>query len=158
MHTAPYYSACCRCQPLCLRTSCLNGACLLWVGYPRHSLDMTGLPTLSSVSGGFVVCLDSAPNVCLFDNVGHLKAMYGGRPTPIHSAVHVAVTDAGFLLILDADHQRIVMLDMELNHVVDVVAADHSLIEPRRLCWDDVNSRLFVSEAAGNVVVFELQP
>jgi len=84
--------------------------------------------------------------------------MYGGRPTPIHSAVHVAVTDAGFLLILDADHQRIVMLDMELNHVVDVVAADHSLIEPRRLCWDDVNSRLFVSEAAGNVVVFELQP
>ena len=115
-----------------------------------------------TIGDRFVVCHgigdDSTHRVCLIDDKGHVTAAYSGRPTPLRSPIHLAATNTGFVLVLDADNRRIVLLDPELGYVRDVVGVDHILDEPRRTCWDVVSSRLYVAEATGNILVFELLP
>jgi len=88
-------------------------------------------------------------------------ASYNGVKTLLNKPIYLALTDAGFVLVLDADNKRVVMLDPDLYHVRNVVVPErggHALNEPCRICWDDVNSRLFVAECSGEVLVFELAP
>jgi len=113
-----------------------------------------------TAGGQFVVCrggVDTTGRVYMVDEV-RATATYRGRPSTFLSPVYLAVTDDGFVLVLDAHNKRVVLLDPDLTYVRDVVAADHGLNEPSRLCWDDVNSRLYVAESAGDVLVFELLP
>ena len=101
---------------------------------------------------------DTVHRVCLVDDEGSVKAAYSGHQLPLRSPAHLAATDAGFVLVLDVGNKRIVLLDPDLGHIRDVVDAGNGLSEPRRTFWDDVNSRLYVAENSGNIVVFELMP
>jgi len=51
-----------------------------------------------------------------------------------------------------------VLLDPDLGYVRDVVDPEHGLREPRRIYWDDVNSRLYVADTVGQISVLELLP
>ena len=100
--------------------------------------------------------MKSIQRVCLVDDKGHVVKTAVGT---FHSHTQLAVTDAGFVLVLDAATMRVLLLDPDLGHVRDVVTAEHGrLNKPRHMHWDDVNSRLYVAEAAGRLVVFQLTP
>jgi len=59
------------------------------------------------------------------------------------------------VLVLDSDNKQVVLLDPDLGHVLDVV---HGLSEPRRLYWDDANSRLYIADSTGNIAIYQLLP
>ena len=103
-----------------------------------------------------MVCQDS--KVRLVDDEGLVKAAYTSRQSFITAAIYLAVTDAGFLLVLDAGKKRVRMLAPDLSHVRDVVTPEHGLQEPRFMWWDDVNNRLYVAETVENIRIFHLLP
>ena len=129
---------------------------------PWHAFKVSFPIVPPTVGDHFVVCHgsgdDSAHRVCMIDDQGHVTTAYSGRPSPLRSPIHLAATNTGFVLVLDADNKRIALLDPELGYVLDVVCVDHGLDDPRRICWDVASSRLYVAEATGNILVFELLP
>jgi len=90
-----------------------------------------------------------------------VRASYSAVKSLLGRPIYLALTDAGFVLVLDADNKRVIMLDPDLYHVRNVVTSERGgcvLTDPCRICWDDVNSRLYVAESSGEVLVFELVP
>ena len=123
-------------------------------GYPWHALQLSVAAV--TPDSRFVVCHGSGMKclqcVCLLDAGGHAVHTATGA---FHAPTQLALTGAGFVLVLDA--ARVALLDPDLAHVRDVVVgAEHGLREPRQLHWDDASRRLYVAERAGRLLVFQL--
>jgi len=70
--------------------------------------------------------------------------------------VHVTVDSDGFIYVLDGLNRCIQLLDSDLRHVRDLLDGQRGLKEPRRMCVDGQNGRLYVAEGAGNVLVYDI--
>jgi len=70
--------------------------------------------------------------------------------------VHITVDADGFIYILDGQNRRIQLFDTDLRHVRDLMDAEQGLKEPRRMCLDGRNGRVYIAEGAGNVLVYDI--
>ena len=87
----------------------------------------------------------------------------GGHP---NSPVHAAVDADNFVVLVDCDNRLLTLLDPDLGFVRDLVnprpgddsgAAGISLKDPRRVCLDTDNNRVYVGDGSGSVYVIELK-
>ena len=70
--------------------------------------------------------------------------------------VHVTVDSDGFIYVLDGHNRSIQLFDADLRHLRDLLDEQRGLREPRKMCVDGQNGRLYVAEGAGNVLVFDI--
>ena len=78
-----------------------------------------------------------------------------------NSPMHAAVDADNFIVVVDCESRVITLLDPDLVFVRDVVTASESanlgLKDPRRVCLDNDNNRMFVGDGNGSVTVLQLK-
>lgn len=121
---------------------------------------------------------NSIHRVCVINKNGNIKHYFGGEKgsddEQLNVPVHMAVFSDGHILIADKDNSRVVMLSPELKFTSRVVMLSQelkfsqgdNLRFPNRICLDEENKRLFVSEnkwvsnmkpwVDGKVLVFDM--
>jgi len=78
-----------------------------------------------------------------------------------NSPVHAAVDADNFVVVVDCDNRVVSLLDPDLGFVRDLVTSSESvglgLKDPRRVCLDAENYRMYVGDGNGSVTVLELK-
>ena len=86
----------------------------------------------------------------------HADATWTTDGGPVDCPVHVTLDADGFIYVLDGQNRSIQLFDSDLRHVRDLLDAHRGLKEPRRMCVDGQNGRLYVAEGAGSVLVYDI--
>jgi len=86
----------------------------------------------------------------------HADASWTTDRGQVDCPVDVAVDRDGFFYVLDGQNCCIQLLDAELRHVCDLLDSCRGLKEPRKMCIDGRNGRLYVAEDTGSVLVFNV--
>lgn len=77
-----------------------------------------------------------------------------------NSPMHAVVDADNFVIVVDCENRVLTLLDCELEFVRTLVTASESaslgLKDPRRVCLDTENSRLYVGDGNGSVSVLQL--
>jgi len=83
----------------------------------------------------------------------------GGGQT--NSPMHAAVDADNFVVVLDCANRTITIIDPELAFVRDLVTSSDSasfgMKDPRRVCLDNENNRLYVGDGNGSISVLQLK-
>ena len=92
---------------------------------------------------------------------GYISAGYskerGSENGQFDIPVHLAVDKNGLIFVADIDNNRIIALDQSLKQSRQLLLpSDCALNKPRSLCFDESRNRLYVGEARGRVLVFEI--
>jgi len=140
----------------------------LGVVSPRHAVEFPG--------GGIIVCHGSCSRndpihrVCMVSPDGHYVVHshggYRGQNTgQYNGAHHLAVSDNGFVFVVDVFNRRVTMLSERLNYIRQVVTRKELKRWPGRLCLDVQRHRIYVTDnevskegktTSGRVVVFNV--
>ena len=132
---------------------------------PRHTIQLN--------NGLFIVCHGDRGHpihrVCKVSKDGsHVIHSYGDQQGSdighCDGPSHLAVDDKEFVFAVDVNNLRVTLLSPTLGYIRQVVSCDQVNSEPRRLCLDVQQRRLYVAEnelrdgefTAGRVVVFSL--
>ena len=108
-------------------------------------------------SGDFVVSLrpvyvNNMDKVCLMDGDGKLKKSFGGKSAStigyMKEPVHLSVDGNGFVMVVDRDNNRVLLLDSDLEFKREILSKGekHGLRRPTRIHLDESNGRLFVAD------------
>ena len=89
--------------------------------------------------------------VCIVDADGKIKKKFGGQKGStigqLDAPVYLAVDGNGFVMAVDLENSRVLLLDSELKFKGEFLSEEkHSLRYPRRIFLDESNNRIFVVE------------
>jgi len=144
-----------------------DGKLLRQILLPRDVVSP--LHTIQLSSGEFVVChgdvSDPVHRVCLIGSDGRVVKSYGGPKgsgtQQIHVPMHLAVDRNGFVLVVDVNNFRVLLLSPALTFVREVESREQLKLRPLRLWLHSDRRRLYVAvnewkdgrSTAGRVVV-----
>jgi len=78
-----------------------------------------------------------------------------------NSPMHAAVDADNFVVMLDCANRSVTLLDPDLSFVRELVTASDAaglgLKDPRRICLDTENNRLYVGDGNGSITVLQLK-
>jgi len=106
-------------------------------------------------TGQLVVChgsLQHHAGVSVIDAQGQIVRTL--RAPTDYWPTHLALDQRGFIYVADYSNKRVMQLDSDLTYMSDIVDQQHGLRNPRSICIDPASRRMYVAEAAGNVLVF----
>jgi len=106
-------------------------------------------------TGQLVVChgsLQHHAGVSVIDAQGQIVRTL--RAPTDYWPTHLALDQRGFIYVADYSNKRVMQLQSDLTYMSDIVDQQHGLRNPRSICIDPASRRLYVAEAAGNVLVF----
>ena len=94
---------------------------------------------------------DGQHGVCLVDDGGKVKKIFGGKREStflqVNEPVCLFVDRNGFVLVADRDNHRVLLLDADLKFKRELLTGErHALRHPRRILLDEPNGRLFVAD------------
>ena len=117
--------------------------------HPCHAVQLT--------SGQFVVChgwgSDPLHRVCLVDTKGRVTKYFGGQrgsaARQMDVPAHLAVDQDGYILVVDFNNVRVLLLSASLDDVKELVPQRDVIKQwfPLRQCLDERNGVLYVAEA-----------
>jgi len=91
--------------------------------------------------------------VCVLNTTGSVVKCYGGENGAQIGPTCVAVDANDKILVADSSNDKVFVLDSNMQRLGDIVLP--AVIQvPWRLCLDQVNSRLFISESIGGGRLF----
>jgi len=110
--------------------------------------------TVQLSNGQFIVCHgdlgDPVHRVCLIGSDGCVVKSFGGPKgsgsQQMHVPCHLAVDRNGFVFVVDAINDRVLLLSPELTFVRDVVSRDQLRWEPLRMFLDVNRRSLYVAD------------
>ena len=77
-----------------------------------------------------------------------------------NSPIHAAVDADNFVMVVDCENRTLALLDNELSFVRNLVSGSEAsglgLKDPRRVCLDADNDRLYIGDGNGSVTVLQL--
>jgi len=141
------------------------------IGYPWHAIGFSSSDRILVCHGGVGA---DVRRVVAVGMDGRGSTVYGlaTSPTPTaasglvcgggqsNSPIHAAVDADKFVVVVDCENRALTLLDSELVFVRNLVnsseASAFGLKDPRRVCLDVDNNRLYVGDGNGSVTVLLL--
>ena len=123
------------------------------VSHPVHAVQLP--------SGQLLVChIGSQHRVCKISDDGSVVQFYGGQPGSgtgqLLTPHHLVVDKQGFILVVDSNNDRVVLLNSALTFVKEVISANralnHSIYYSISLFLDELRGLLYVGEYDGKQV------
>lgn len=113
---------------------------------------------------------DSRHGVCAINQKGEIKQYFGGKKgssnDQLFVLIHMSTYSNGHIFVVDKNNSRVVLLSPELKFISTLFSHGDYLRFPNRVCLDEQNKRLFVSDnqwlgimkpwVDGKVLVFDV--
>jgi len=121
----------------------------LGIQYPKHAVKRK--------DGQYVVChaeQNGLSRVCRVGADGYYRHCFGGMEgsgnDQLNCPCHVALREDNYVIVVDNDNNRLVLLDAALEYVDTLV---EKFKEPHRVWFDADSRRLYVGECTDNGTV-----